>query len=380
MSLISLYDSEAIAIYGFKKSMAIYWSIIMMAIISSAAMPFVMLDVAIRSTGIVRPITERTGIRSMVPGIISQLNYKDGDYVEKDKLILTLRNNFSAPKILTTDYEINERSSLIHDLELIIRTQKLSTQTISRLQSAIYRKQVTRYLFQLEDHLASVKKVQRELATDSSLFADKVISAREFYDKKTETEKLTATYDAFKADQLSIWQQDLLRTKAEQSQLHTQKNQLFEEHIQHEVRAPVAGILQGLGSRYEGGYIQAGETICELSPETDLIAECFVESRNIGFLRHGLPVTFQIDAFDYNYFGTVTGKILSIDNDYTILDNKPAYKVRCLFDKRQLSLKNGYSGHLKKGFTLQARFVIARRSVSQLLFDKIDDWLNPGTS
>ena len=46
---------------------------------------------------------------------------------------------------------------------------------------------------------------------------------------------------------------------------------------------------------------------------------------------------------------------------------------------RQLkqSLKNGYSRPLKKGMTLQARFVITKRSLWQLVYDKIDNWLNP---
>ena len=186
MSLISLHDNEVTAIYDIKKSMAIYWLIIVMVILSSAAMPFLKLDIAIKSAGIIRPATERTAIRSMVPGIISQLNYKDGDYIEKDKLILTLRNNFSAPGIVSTDYEIDERRALIHDLELIIKTSKIDFETIPLLQSSLYKKQISRYLFLSGDHMASVKKGERELVIDSSLFADKVISAKEFYDKAIE--------------------------------------------------------------------------------------------------------------------------------------------------------------------------------------------------
>jgi len=40
-------------------------------------------------------------------------------------------------------------------------------------------------------------------------------------------------------------------------------------------------------------------------------------------------------------------------------------------------LKNGYEGKLKKGVTLQARFVVTERSLWQLLYDKVDDWVNP---
>ena len=41
-----------------------------------------------------------------------------------------------------------------------------------------------------------------------------------------------------------------------------------------------------------------------------------------------------------------------------LIDNKPFFKVRCLLDKKQLHLNNGFTGDLKKGMTLQARFLV----------------------
>jgi hypothetical protein len=32
---------------------------------------------------------------------------------------------------------------------------------------------------------------------------------------------------------------------------------------------------------------------------------------------------------------------------------------------------------LKKGMSFRARFVVSRRSLWQLLFDRLDDWVNP---
>ena len=104
-----------------------------------------------------------------------------------------------------------------------------------------------------------------------------------------------------------------------------------------------------------------------------------VPTQQVGLLKANEEVKFQIDAFDYNYFGIVTGKIVSIDNDYTIIDNKPVFKVRCLLDSSQVHLKNGFTGHLKKGLTLQARFMVTRRSAWQLLFDRVNNWLNPAS-
>jgi HlyD family secretion protein len=152
---------------------------------------------------------------------------------------------------------------------------------------------------------------------------------------------------------------------------------LNEDDNFYSIKAPVSGVLQNFNKYYEGSLIQAGEVLAVISPQAELIAECYINTRDAGLLKQQQKTLFQVDAFDYNYFGILTGKILTIDNDFTVIDNKPVFKVRCVLDNKQLHLKNGFAGELKKGMTVQARFVVIKRSLWQLLFDKIDDWVNP---
>jgi HlyD family secretion protein len=58
-------------------------------------------------------------------------------------------------------------------------------------------------------------------------------------------------------------------------------------------------------------------------------------------------------------------------------DGQPLFRVHCSRDPTYVELENGFRGDFKKGMTLQARFIIARRSLFQLLYDKAEDWLNP---
>jgi membrane fusion protein, peptide pheromone/bacteriocin exporter len=53
------------------------------------------------------------------------------------------------------------------------------------------------------------------------------------------------------------------------------------------------------------------------------------------------------------------------------------FNVRCTLNQSHLQLQNGVKGEIRKGMTFQARFIVARRSLFQLLYDKADDWLNP---
>ncbi len=53
------------------------------------------------------------------------------------------------------------------------------------------------------------------------------------------------------------------------------------------------------------------------------------------------------------------------------------FRVLCSLNQEFLTLKNGFKGQLKKGMLVNARFELTERSLFDLLYDKMDDWLNP---
>ncbi len=53
------------------------------------------------------------------------------------------------------------------------------------------------------------------------------------------------------------------------------------------------------------------------------------------------------------------------------------FKAKCNLNTNFLALKNGIKGTLKKGMTIRAHFLVADRSLFQLLYQNLDDWINP---
>ena len=91
-----------------------------------------------------------------------------------------------------------------------------------------------------------------------------------------------------------------------------------------------------------------------------------------------MPVHLQIDAFNYRQWGAIQAVVSDISGDvFQGPDRNPFFEVRCKLGDKVLALKNGYQGRLKQGMTLQARFPVTRRTLFQLLFDDVNDWLNP---
>ena len=360
-----------------KSHKGVYFLILILVILITSSLPFIHTDISIKSTGITRPVTERTEVKPIMTGIIESIFYNEGDKVMKDALILRLKDPNTKGKVILNNFEINQREQFIHDLNILTISSELDNSTLNKLTDPLYKQQLAKFTHQKQDLEASINKAKKELDINTSLAKDKIISGKEFYDIQINYQKLQSSYKAFVQEQLSTWQQELARYELELSQYKQALNVVNTDASYYLVKAPTSGIIQGINTRYQGGLLQANETLCTISPEVDLIGECYVPTRDIGLLKVGQPVRYQMEAFDYNYFGVLTGKVATIDNDFTVINNTPVFKVRCSFDSTQLHLKNGFTGKLKKGLNFQARFIVARRSLWQLLYDKMDDWLNP---
>jgi HlyD family secretion protein len=143
------------------------------------------------------------------------------------------------------------------------------------------------------------------------------------------------------------------------------------------ILSPISGTIANFLGIQVGSYMNAGQTIAEISPDHDLIVETAVSPNDIGLIKKDQRIKYQIDAFNYNQWGLLTGEVVDIDRNVTIDNNVSYFKVRCSLDSLDMSLKTGYTTKVTKGMTLTSRFMITRRSLYELLFDKVDDWLNP---
>ena len=152
-----------------------------------------------------------------------------------------------------------------------------------------------------------------------------------------------------------------------------------QEQKNYIVTAPISGRLVNFSGIQKGNFIVQGQPIGEISPEENMVVECMVSPKDIGFIKKSQKVKFQIDAYNYNQWGLLEGKVMDIDQNITVNQQTgdAYFKVRCVMDKNYLQLKNGYRGQVGKGMTLTARFYLLDRTLWQLLFDRVDDWFNP---
>ncbi len=359
-----------------KRSYLFYWIVLLMVITALTALPLIHTTIAVTAQGITRPVNERTEVKTVIGGIIDSIYYREGNLIKKGATLLRIKDPVTKSKRIVNNFEISQHEQCIHDLKLLT-ANNLDESLIGRLQSPLYREQLSLFLHQKTDQDASLRKATKELSTNTILLNGKAITQKEFFDTQVQFDKATAADKAFLTGQQGTWQQDLARYTMELSQYKEEQNQVNTDASYYDVKAPVSGTLQGINTWYTGSLLQSNETLCTISPNGNLVGECYLTTKDIGLVRPGQTVHFQIDAFNYNYFGILTGKVIAVDNDFTTINNNTVFKVRCLFDDMELRLKNGYAAHLQKGLTFQARFIIGKRTLWQLLWDNINDWLNP---
>lgn len=223
------------------------------------------------------------------------------------------------------------------------------------------------------------QKVKLEFDRNTKLHSQKVIADAEFENHQFEFENTKSDLESMKQGQLAQWQLDLHHHEEELNEYRAQLTLVIKERENFTIKAPVSGNIQNVAGLYLGSMVFANQDLAQISPDTSLIVESFVNPNDIGLLQKNMPIRFQVDAFNYNQWGLATGKVLEISNDIHVINDRPVFKVKCILDKEYLQLKNGYKGYLKKGMTLQARFMVTERTLWQLLYDKVDDWINPNT-
>jgi len=136
-------------------------------------------------------------------------------------------------------------------------------------------------------------------------------------------------------------------------------------------------IMEGLQA---GSFVQGGQKVAEILPDSGLQAVCYVSPKDIAYIRVGQKVQLQIDSYNYYEWGMLNATVTEMIQDVALIENRPYYIVYCKMDRDFLTLKNGYVGKLLKGMTGRANFIQNKKSLWQLLFTKVNDWFDPKAS
>ncbi|TWI82411.1 HlyD family secretion protein [Chitinophaga japonensis] len=368
------------------RSRVIYQAVLLFLMLGFGSLFFIRVDVSVNSRGILRAAAEHNTVKAPVSGRIERVLIRENQLVKPGDTLLEIQAGAleaESAYVVSRQQELSLRIGDLKQLTALSETLAAPGSSASQgklaLNTSLYAQQYSLFKEQLAEPELARLEAQTRFARQKILHDQKVTSDAEFeqdmYALKNAQARLHLVYDK----QMSQWQTELNELKRELRELSSRKQQFDQEKEFYTVKAVAGGSIQHFNGIRPGSFVTLGETLAQISPDSGLIAEVQVLPGDIGLLRKGMTARFQVDAFNYNEWGMVEGHIWDIADDVLVTESgSPVFLVKCRLDNYTLRLRNGYEGALKKGMTLQARFMVTRRTLFQLLYDKTDNWLNPG--
>lgn len=353
------------------RSKIIYGLILLMILFVFALLPLVYVDISSQSRGVIRSPYENTTIQSALYGEVISYRMLENKSIQKGDTLIILNSDKLNEQIALANKKIKENDLFISDIACLLSAK------YSQILTPKYRGEYYRYRAKLNELRISVNYLKKELATQKSLAEQRVISNFEYLQSRNDYEKANEQLIALGQDYQTNWVADQTTLNQQNIELVSNIKQLEKDKNQYIILAPISGTLVQVAGFQKGNYISPGQNLAYISSNSVLLAECYISPSDIGYVRQNQQVAFQFDAFNYRDWGIVRGKVKEVLSDVVLIDQKPMFRVRCTLNKSSLQLKNGYQGNIQKGLTFTARFQLNRRSLWQLLFDKMDNWLNP---
>ena len=352
------------------KSISIYLVVVIAIATFIGLLPIIKIDISSQSRGIIRSKIDNVPVTSAVSGKIVALKLKNNALVQKgDTLLIISKENLESEKQLNdTIYKTNE--TILQDLEMVLKGK-------FNLQTSLIREEYYKYTTQKAELQSKVAQAQINYNRYKTLFDKGVIAKAEFEKYQFELQFAKQASNSFVKQQMANWQNKKNELTLQLKNITGSNNKLNIEAQNYVVIAPITGTIENFNGVQAGSILNASQPIAHISPTDNLLVESTVSPNDIGLIKPNQKVKFQLDAFNYNQWGLLTGKVIDIDKNITLQENQAFFKVRCALDSKELKLKSGYKTQVSKGMTLTTRYIITRRSLFDLLFDKVDDWLNP---
>lgn len=353
------------------KSISIYLVIVLALVVFISSLPLIKIDISSQSRGVIRSTTDNVPLTSLVNGKVVYVHLKNNWLVQKGDTLIQLNQESLNSEKYTNESISSDLQTRIRDLSRIV-TSSNAVLTTPELQQELnsYNSKKS----ELESKITQTKIVYDRY---KHLFDKGIIAKAEFekysFDYTYSKQSLSSLFKS----QKSVWQNQKRDLETQLKNLKGTLNKIDVESENYVITAPISGTIENFSGIQVGSFLNASQTIAIISATDQLIVESSVSPSDIGLIHKNQKVKFQIDAFNYNQWGLLEGKVIDIDHNITIQGEQAFFKIRSTINNTQLQLKSGYKTKVTKGMTLTTRYILSRRSLFDLIFDKIDDWLNP---
>ena len=283
------------------------------------------IDVVITSSGSIQPVGNLNVVQSYANGSVKAINITEGDYVEKDDVLIELDT-----QSLDIDAEQLDSQKKILDAQLKIYTKIKDGEKLSEIKIDDYDDELKTYIQSILDNDKSYHNTLDNLEKDKEN-ADlnhqiAQIQLEEYEANGTEREAemqelMVQQYEHAK-DQADVKIKDTKTQYSSQvnSKISEISGQLDEIETNLEkyslskdyqyITAPVSGHINSINVNTIGAAVTSAQELVTIVPDnTPVEMVCYVKNMDIADVEIGMETEIKLEAYPYNKYGTVKGKV-----------------------------------------------------------------------
>ncbi|EEY89959.1 HlyD family efflux transporter periplasmic adaptor subunit [Acinetobacter lwoffii] len=342
------------------KSSVIIWIIgIGLLVLLSWAWIFKLEEVS-TGTGKIIPSSKEQVIQSLDGGILTKLNVKEGEIVERGQVLAQLdptrfeSNVGESESLLVSSRATSARlRAEVTGAPLVFPEEVLKYPKLVKEETALYQSRRAN----LQESVAGLEQalllVQQELEMTAPLVAKGAASEVEVLRLKREANDLRNQMNDIRNQYYVNAREELSKANTDvetQQQVVRGKSDTLSRTV---FKSPVRGVVKEIDVMTLGGVIpQNGKLMTIVPLDEKLLVEARISPRDIAFIRPDQEALVKITAYDYSIYGELNGKVAMISPD-TLRDEVKQdqfyYRVYIRTDSDKLSNNAGQEFNITPG-------------------------------
>jgi HlyD family secretion protein len=366
-------------------------------------------------------------------GVVSRILVKNGDPVVAGQILMQLDTTVSEPSANLTGVSVDQlmarqarleaeregRSAVTFPAELTRRSGEAEVRAAMRDETQLFQLRATSrngQLGQLRERVAQLEQQilgytqQANASREQARYIEEELkSARELYEKRLTTIQrlnalergaaelkgnagaLEANIAQARAGIAEIRQQMIALEQEGRSQAgvelaevqqrlaELQRNQVMaEDHFERSlIRAPQAGVVDGLAFNTVGGVIPPGETIMQIVPTADrLQVEARISPADVDQLHPNQPATLRFSAFDRQSTPEIEGRVQRVSAERVVDERSGASFYTVVIGIPEGELRKLGSLKLVPGMPVEAFIQTGKRTMLNYISKPLVDQIN----
>lgn len=278
-------------------------------------------------------------------------------------------------KVIEYSQTLAELEAKLKDFKFAADSERSKSELLSELEKSFTNSKNQQYYKAIAETDSSIQTMESELRTARSNLKLNELAldlSRNSVDGKGE--RLSISMTSIETLAAVLGKIDTLKMQLEE--VKAQIKQVRTQIKQGTVNASIGGVLNVPNTIIKGDVIAAGTSLATIIPENETAfkVQLYVSNADIGNVKVGDEVKYNLAAFPSSQYGILKGQVTSISKDVLTRDGDYSgyYLVEASIENKTLKDKDGNQGQLAVGMEAEAKIVTQKKSIIRYLLEKID--------